>query len=483
MPTPPTCCATSSVGSATRPPTCSGRRCSSRGGGESSCHRTQSRTWLFGIARMTLRGTAATSATLRLTARFDGPARRGPTITRRSTCGRRSPRSPRSRPNSSPGPLGGLHPRRCRPGHGAQCIDGTGPVPEGPRGTRTTADRRRRARLDRRIGRSRALAGVECRMRAPFGTQLLWRRHRHPQIGHRAGPSPLGFWSDARMSRRSTRADGEPALATYLRHNAHAFTRAHLVARWSRHQLDQALSIGAAVRLVPGIYAYADHRRDAVVMGEAVNFGLREAWSRGAWRFTSTPLACIAGGGRCGGARWRPHGRALVGQSPPDGSLVSERSAPCRPLHHAGTGAGGRWRYALPRDRRNLVYEALWARVCTWRQVHREAQRTARLADRRDLERVLGWFAGGATSPLEVRAQTRDVRRCTISRVRVASRPTAGFPTRHRGHAASRARWWSWNSMASATTRAGATAGRPPPRRRPRGGGLCHGAFRVGRRR
>lgn len=63
------------------------------------------------------------------------------------------------------------------------------------------------------------------------------------------------------------------------------------------------------------------------------------------------------------------------------------------------------WRYAAPRDRRNLLYEALWARACTWQQLRREVVRAPRVADRRDLERVLAWFASGATSPLEVRAQ------------------------------------------------------------------------------
>ena len=63
------------------------------------------------------------------------------------------------------------------------------------------------------------------------------------------------------------------------------------------------------------------------------------------------------------------------------------------------------WRTSAPPDRLEVLYGALWARVCTWRQLAREVERAPRVAGRRDLERILGWFEGGATTPLEVRAQ------------------------------------------------------------------------------
>lgn len=63
------------------------------------------------------------------------------------------------------------------------------------------------------------------------------------------------------------------------------------------------------------------------------------------------------------------------------------------------------WRYARAGERDNLVWESLWGRVCTWRQLAREVERAPRVPDRRRLERMLGWFADGATSPLEVRAK------------------------------------------------------------------------------
>lgn len=66
------------------------------------------------------------------------------------------------------------------------------------------------------------------------------------------------------------------------------------------------------------------------------------------------------------------------------------------------------WRFADPSDRRGLLYEALWAGLCTWKQLERELLRAQRVAGRRDLERILGWFACGSTSPLELMAR-RDV--------------------------------------------------------------------------
>ncbi|WP_160297590.1 endonuclease domain-containing protein [Demequina salsinemoris] len=63
------------------------------------------------------------------------------------------------------------------------------------------------------------------------------------------------------------------------------------------------------------------------------------------------------------------------------------------------------WRSAPEEERRDIVWESLWARACTWRQLRVELDRAVRVAGRRDLERMLGWFAEGATTPLEVRAK------------------------------------------------------------------------------
>jgi|GEM_PF-2153035 len=86
------------------------------------------------------------------------------------------------------------------------------------------------------------------------------------------------------------------------------------------------------------------------------------------------------------------------------------RTRPCsdgrdrEPLGTLGTGHG--------RTRPSPVLTSLTCagilRSCPAPWLARATQREPRVAGRRDLERVLGWFAKGATSPLEVRAR-RDV--------------------------------------------------------------------------
>ncbi len=208
------------------------------------------------------------------------------------------------------------------------------------------------------------------------------------------------------MSTLPTRRDAAPVLADYLRDNAHAFTRAQLLAGWSRHQLDASLSIRTVVRLLPDVYASADHVHNAVVMGDALNLWAPRGLVTGrlALHLYSSELAppitahlVVPNGDRMDAPPW-----VRVHQTGPLGQSCAPQSVRCTTPERALLDA---WRHAAPRDRRDLLYAALWARVCTWRQLRREAARAPRVAGRRDLERVLGWFAGGATSPLEVRAQ------------------------------------------------------------------------------
>jgi very-short-patch-repair endonuclease len=63
------------------------------------------------------------------------------------------------------------------------------------------------------------------------------------------------------------------------------------------------------------------------------------------------------------------------------------------------------WRFADAGFRSELLYQTLWARICTPRHIERELAQAPRVAGRRELRRALDWFAEGATSPLEVRAK------------------------------------------------------------------------------
>lgn len=199
---------------------------------------------------------------------------------------------------------------------------------------------------------------------------------------------------------------GDTSLTAFLDRAAHAYTRRELIHTWSRRQLDRALAHGAIVRLVPGVYAAATHADNPVVRGEALNL----------WQPTGAvtgPLALhlyaptlpqpqfadlvLPHGHHVGGEPWmRLH------QTRPVRGLIAAQGVMCVEMPRALLDA---WRLAAPVDQRDLLYEALWARVCTWRALVNELERTPRVAGRAELQRLLRWFAAGATSPLEVRAK------------------------------------------------------------------------------
>ena len=189
----------------------------------------------------------------------------------------------------------------------------------------------------------------------------------------------------------------------------HAFTRAELLERWPRSTLDRGLRDGAITRIAPGVYCGGDHARDPIVMGEAVNLWAPTGLVTGALALhLYTPAlpapadvdVLVERGLHPRAPSWvRPH-QTLVPRS--SGAARGVRCVvPERALLDA-------WRFAATTARRPLLYEALWARTCTWKQLAGELRRTPQLPARRELERTVAWFAKGATSPLEVRAR-RDV--------------------------------------------------------------------------
>lgn len=197
---------------------------------------------------------------------------------------------------------------------------------------------------------------------------------------------------------------GSPA--DFLDANAHAFTRAEILGRWTRHALDTAIAGGTVARVLPGVYCGGAHQRSAQVLGEALNL-----WA---------PRTLVTGG-------LALHLGTGSLPAPPVSDLVAARGDPLHPpawvrVHQTGIPraschlSGVRcvaperalldaWRYSAPHERMDLLWEALWARACSWRQLKRELDRTPRVSGRRELERLLHWCEGGATSPLEVRAQ------------------------------------------------------------------------------
>ncbi|WP_084099846.1 type IV toxin-antitoxin system AbiEi family antitoxin domain-containing protein [Demequina sp. NBRC 110051] len=202
------------------------------------------------------------------------------------------------------------------------------------------------------------------------------------------------------------RVPDSATLASDLADAPRAFTRSEILTRWSRRHLDRAVSRGEVVRILPGVYVAAVHQHDPVARARAATLWAPRALVTGMLALhlhapglpTSTIVELVTDHGD----RLHPPPWIRVHQS----GLPAERTVargiptvtPARALVDA-------WALAPPAYRNERLWQALWSGVCTWSDLAREVERTPRLPDRRRLERVLGWFAEGATSPLEVRAK------------------------------------------------------------------------------
>ena len=195
-------------------------------------------------------------------------------------------------------------------------------------------------------------------------------------------------------------------LDTFLRANPHAFTHKELLTHWTQWALKTSIGHGTAHRILPGVYSAPEHAHKGHVLGEAINLWHPAGLVTGPLALhlhaNDLPMPRLAHLHVARGRNPRTppwihchQGEVLRRSSNPDGI---RSTVPARALLDA-------WRFAPVAERRNILWEALWAKVCTWRQLGREVDRMYRIAGRQDLERVLGWFAAGAKSPLEVRAK------------------------------------------------------------------------------
>ncbi|WP_084077043.1 endonuclease domain-containing protein [Demequina sp. NBRC 110057] len=201
------------------------------------------------------------------------------------------------------------------------------------------------------------------------------------------------------------------SLAEFLAANAHAFTRGELVSGWTRHALEMALDGQAVARILPGVYAGAPHRNVPVVRGEALNLWQPTALVTGplALRLMSPTLPMpgaahirVANGHRPRSPTW-----VRVLQGAPVRARTYASGVACVTGDIAVLDA---WKVAAPASRLDVLWRALWARVCTAQALDSALARAPRVVARRDLARVLGWFEEGATSPLEVRAKHETFR-------------------------------------------------------------------------
>lgn len=197
-----------------------------------------------------------------------------------------------------------------------------------------------------------------------------------------------------------------PDIAQWLGEETTAMSREQLVRRSSRRRLDAALESGSVVRLLPDVYAASTCARHPLVLGRAMRLWAPRGLVTGELALRLylgdvTPLGqvdlVVENGDRMDAPEW-----VHVHQTGKPRTLAMPSDIHCTPPARAVLDA---WRYAPCTKARELTYVALWARVCTWRELSHELDAAPRVAHRRELEGLLTDFSNGATSPLEVRAR------------------------------------------------------------------------------
>lgn len=195
-------------------------------------------------------------------------------------------------------------------------------------------------------------------------------------------------------------------LAAWLDSRGRPFRVADLREHWTEWSIRSAVDCGAATRLLPGIVVGAAHAQEPRVRALALALWHPSLHVTGAATlhllgaavaFPQVADAVVPYGTRLAPCDWaRVSQRAAIRSSQrPQGvrTVIAERAVL------------DAWHMAASVHARDLVYEALWARVCTASAVLRELDRVPRVRDRRALDRLLTQFLDGATSPLEVLAK------------------------------------------------------------------------------
>lgn len=158
-----------------------------------------------------------------------------------------------------------------------------------------------------------------------------------------------------------------------------------------------------------GVFAGAIHAESPVVRGELINLRWPKAWVSGELALhlyaPSLPIPAWTDVIVSRGSHPSPWAGVVIRQVGPLSAYGNGRGVRCAPPATAVLDA---WHRAPPHRREEVLYGALWAKVCTWKQLRAELRRTPRVRGRRALIALLSWFERGAHSPLEVRA-LRDV--------------------------------------------------------------------------
>jgi len=247
-----------------------------------------------------------------------------------------------------------------------------------------------------RIGREAQGAG-----RWPLAAHCI----RHPQM-RREACAPVPFRDVLVCVTATPTQPRRLALGAWLDGNGRAVTRTEVLSRWSWWSLDAALTRGAAVRILPGVYCGARHATDVGVKAQAVCLWSGRALVSGraalhlyddSFEPPTTVEIVLPYGHRVRAPEWID-----VREQAPINTWSMTHGVRCVVPECAVLDAWHRSPRGVGRD---VVYRALWRRVCTSGQLGRALAAAPRVAGRQELAALLAQFSAGATSPLEVMAR------------------------------------------------------------------------------
>lgn len=199
------------------------------------------------------------------------------------------------------------------------------------------------------------------------------------------------------------------ALAAYVRQRPEAFTRASLVAMFSRASLDRALASGTVVRLAPRTYGASENefsfhtRAHAAMLWGGPGVALGGVAALFAWGLVDTPPERIevvaAQAQRPRPPEWMAVRRVTVPVPIRDRGPVRVVA----PAHAIVQGLA-----QVPRSESgDIVYRAVRERLASPSQLAAALRDTPRVTERRRLERLVRLASAGVHSPLEERAAWR----------------------------------------------------------------------------
>ncbi|WP_152649142.1 endonuclease domain-containing protein [Demequina flava] len=196
------------------------------------------------------------------------------------------------------------------------------------------------------------------------------------------------------------------SLEAFLNHEPRVLSREQAVQRWGRRALDGEVAAGTVVRLLPDVYCGRELRADPIVWALGLNLwhpaglvtgGLALHLHRPQLPAPSLASIRVASGFRPRARDWVACIQGIVPET--EGYAQGVRTVP------TAWALVDAWRTSPPQARRNIFYEAFWARAFGLEYLRRIMEVSPRLPGRAELLRLIDACEAGATTPLERIAQ------------------------------------------------------------------------------